>query len=128
MTFLVTCEGSKVQQSGEATSPESFGHQSARWELRAVFALHSALIFVEQMNFSVDEVVKNIKYFMTVVKRATGNIRDPVAEKSKSGPKPSKLHPNSIFSMTYCEFQLYRSRKWYSVRRRDRVYRFRTCS
>lgn len=44
------------------------------------------------MDFPIDDVVKNVKYFMNIVKRATGNIRDPKAEKDKGGgPRPGKF-------------------------------------
>lgn len=45
------------------------------------------------MHFPVNDVVKNIRYFLTVVKRATGNIRDPKAEATKkdTSQKPSKF-------------------------------------
>ncbi len=44
------------------------------------------------MHFPVNDVVKNIRYFLTVVKRATGNIRDPKAEATKkdTSQKPCK--------------------------------------
>ena len=45
------------------------------------------------MHFPVSDVVKNVRYFITVVKRATGNIRDPLADanKKESSQKPGKL-------------------------------------
>ena len=44
------------------------------------------------MHFPVSDVVKNVRYFLTVVKRATGNIRDPQAEANKkdTSQKPGK--------------------------------------
>lgn len=44
------------------------------------------------MHFPIADVIKNVKYFMTVVKRATGNIRDAAASKEKGGPKPCKSY------------------------------------
>lgn len=45
------------------------------------------------MNFPVTDVVKNVKYFLGVVKRATGNARDPQAESNKkeASQKPGKF-------------------------------------
>ncbi|OBZ68574.1 50S ribosomal protein L1 [Grifola frondosa] len=45
---------------------------------------------IAKMHFPVADVVKNVRYFLTVVKRATGNQRDPDApvEKKETGPKP----------------------------------------
>ena len=42
------------------------------------------------MHFPVPDVVKNIRYFFGVVKRATGNIRDPQADgnKKETSQKP----------------------------------------
>lgn len=38
---------------------------------------------VAKMHFPVEDVVRNIRYFMTMVKRATGNQRDPEAQSDK---------------------------------------------
>lgn len=38
------------------------------------------------MEFSVDDVAKNVRHFLKVVKQATGNERNVEAEKLKSGP------------------------------------------
>ncbi|KAH9897941.1 ribosomal protein L1 [Cubamyces lactineus] len=38
---------------------------------------------IAKMHFPVSDVVKNVRYFLTVVKRATGNIRDPQADANK---------------------------------------------
>ncbi|KZT08625.1 ribosomal protein L1 [Laetiporus sulphureus 93-53] len=38
---------------------------------------------IARAHFPVPDVVKNVRYFMTVVKRATGNIRDPDADRDK---------------------------------------------
>ncbi|KAI1794007.1 ribosomal protein L1 [Ganoderma leucocontextum] len=38
---------------------------------------------IAKMNFPVTDVIKNIRYFLGVVKRATGNARDPQADSSK---------------------------------------------
>ncbi|TFK94958.1 ribosomal protein L1 [Polyporus arcularius HHB13444] len=45
---------------------------------------------IAKMHFPVSDVVKNVRYFLTVVKRATGNIRDPLADtnKKEAGQKP----------------------------------------
>ena len=45
------------------------------------------------MNFPVTDVIKNVKYFLGVVKRATGNARDPQAESNKkeTSQKPGKF-------------------------------------
>ncbi len=45
------------------------------------------------MNFPVTDVVKNVKYFLGVVKRATGNTRDPQADSNKkeTSQKPGKF-------------------------------------
>ena len=51
-----------------------------------------AEISLSQLDFPVDDVIKNVKYFMNIVKRATGNIRDPKAEKEKGGgPRPGRF-------------------------------------
>ncbi len=53
------------------------------------------------MNFPIADVVKNVKHFMNLVKRATGNIRDPKTEKEKGGgSRPGKsLHLDSVFTV-----------------------------
>ncbi|KAI0715087.1 ribosomal protein L1 [Earliella scabrosa] len=45
---------------------------------------------IAKMHFPVPDVVKNIRYFLGVVKRATGNIRDPQADgnKKETSQKP----------------------------------------
>lgn len=45
------------------------------------------------MNFPVIDVIKNVKYFLGVVKRATGNAHDPQAESNKkeTGQKPGEF-------------------------------------
>ena len=48
------------------------------------------------MSFPIGDVVKNVKYFMNLVKHATGNIRDPSAEAKKGGPKPGKVFRTSV--------------------------------
>lgn len=47
-----------------------------------------------QMHFPVEDVVRNIRYFMTMVKRATGNQRDPEAQSDKkdTSKKPGGQH------------------------------------
>ena len=47
------------------------------------------------MHFPVPDVVKNIRYFLGVVKRATGNIRDPQADgnKKETSQKPGTPVP-----------------------------------
>ncbi|PCH34123.1 ribosomal protein L1 [Wolfiporia cocos MD-104 SS10] len=45
---------------------------------------------IGKLNWPIEDVVKNFRYFMTVVKRATGNQRDPDApvDKKETGNKP----------------------------------------
>ena len=43
-----------------------------------------------QMNFPVTDVVKNIRYFLQVVKEATGNVRSRKGNDEKN-PKPGTL-------------------------------------
>ncbi len=52
-----------------------------------------------QMHFPVSDVVKNVRYFLTVVKRATGNIRDPLADtnKKEAGQKPGELRTYRLY-------------------------------
>lgn len=45
---------------------------------------------VAQMHFPVDDVVKNIRAFVSSVKRATGN-REGEAQKAKDATKPGRL-------------------------------------
>ncbi|OJT08477.1 50S ribosomal protein L1 [Trametes pubescens] len=55
---------------------------------------------IAKMHFPVNDVVKNIRYFLTVVKRATGNIRDPKAEATKkdTSQKPSQAITRVLLS------------------------------
>ena len=66
------------------------------------------------MNYPVDDVVKNVRYFMNVVKRATGNLQD-AAEKGRNDNANKPCEPPSILSIwiaTYSTLsQLLRSRK-----------------
>lgn len=45
------------------------------------------------MNFPVEDVVKNVRQFMTSVKKATGNMKDASERKAAkgTGPKPGTL-------------------------------------
>lgn len=52
------------------------------------------------MDYPVEDVVKNVRYFMNVVKRATGNIQDG-AEK---GRKENANKPCEIFSIQFLTF------------------------
>ena len=66
------------------------------------------------MNYPVDDVVKNVRYFMNVVKRATGNLQD-AAEKGRKDNANKPCEPRLIL-LTWIEtyftlFQLLRSRK-----------------
>jgi len=49
---------------------------------------------IAKMHFPVEDVVKNVRYFLGVVKRATGNQRDPEAEADKKST--SKKPPTAI--------------------------------
>ena len=51
------------------------------------------------MDFPVTDVVKNIRYFLSVVKRATGNARDPLADDKEKGQKPSEW--KQLFSVPH---------------------------
>ena len=47
-----------------------------------------------QLHFPVEDVLKNVKYFLSVVKRATGNLRDPAAKlKGGKSTKPGTSTP-----------------------------------
>lgn len=43
---------------------------------------------IAKMNFPVEDVVKNVRHFLSSVKRATGNQRDSTSEKSQKGGMP----------------------------------------
>ena len=66
------------------------------------------------MNYPVDDVVKNVRYFMNVVKRATGNLQD-AAEKGRKDNANKPCEPPSILSIRIVTYftlsQLLRSRK-----------------
>ncbi|CCM03774.1 uncharacterized protein FIBRA_05921 [Fibroporia radiculosa] len=49
---------------------------------------------VAKMHFSVEDVIRNVRYFLGVVKRATGNLRDPNAEQDKKDT--NKKPPTAI--------------------------------
>ncbi|KAI0361118.1 ribosomal protein L1 [Trametes cingulata] len=53
-----------------------------------------------QMHFPVNDVVKNVRYFLNVVKRATGNIRDPQADagKKETSQKPTQAITRVLLS------------------------------
>ncbi|KAI0830777.1 ribosomal protein L1 [Trametes gibbosa] len=55
---------------------------------------------IAKMHFPVTDVVKNVRYFMNVVKRATGNIRDPKAEtnKKETSQKPTQAITRVLLS------------------------------
>jgi hypothetical protein len=40
------------------------------------------------MHFPPEDVEKNFRYFLGLVKRATGNVREAVPQLGKAGPKP----------------------------------------
>lgn len=42
------------------------------------------------MHFPVEDVIKNVRYFLSVVKRATGNQRDPDADPKESSKRPGE--------------------------------------
>lgn len=68
------------------------------------------------MDFPVGDVVKNVKHFMNLVKRATGNIRDPKTEKDKGGgPRPGKfLYLESISQTSQSALYSYSNHEGYS--------------
>ncbi|KAI0692973.1 ribosomal protein L1-like protein [Cytidiella melzeri] len=43
---------------------------------------------IAKMHFPVEDVEKNFRYFLGLVKRATGNVRDTTPQQGKAGPKP----------------------------------------
>ncbi|KAI0785296.1 ribosomal protein L1-like protein [Irpex lacteus] len=43
---------------------------------------------IAKVNFPVEDVEKNFRYFLGLVKRATGNVRDTNPPPGKAGPKP----------------------------------------
>ncbi|KAI0931450.1 hypothetical protein AcW1_001151 [Taiwanofungus camphoratus] len=49
---------------------------------------------IAKLHFPLEDVIKNVRYFLSVVKRATGNQRDPAAEKDKKDT--SKKPPTAI--------------------------------
>ncbi|TCD70125.1 mitochondrial 54S ribosomal protein mrpl1 [Steccherinum ochraceum] len=56
---------------------------------------------IAKLHYPVEDVVKNIRYFLNMVKKATGNIRDPQAEKdskNSSNPKPVNAITKVILS------------------------------
>lgn len=53
------------------------------------------------MNFPVTDVIKNVKYFLGVVKRATGNTRDPQAESNK---KETSQKPGEFTTYVHVNF------------------------
>ncbi|KAI8981201.1 ribosomal protein L1 [Trametes punicea] len=54
---------------------------------------------IAKMHFPVSDVVKNVRYFLNVVKRATGNIRDPHAESTKeTSQKPTQAITRVLLS------------------------------
>ncbi|OSD06140.1 ribosomal protein L1 [Trametes coccinea BRFM310] len=52
---------------------------------------------IAKMHFPVPDVVRNVRYFLNVVKRATGNIRDPKADKEAS-QKPTQAITRVLLS------------------------------
>jgi large subunit ribosomal protein L1 len=46
------------------------------------------------MFFPPDDVIKNIRYFLSAVKRATGNEKDTESEIKSKGPKAGKPRPS----------------------------------
>ena len=40
------------------------------------------------MDFPIEDVEKNFRYFLGIVKRVTGNVRDATPQQGKAGPKP----------------------------------------
>ena len=51
------------------------------------------------MHFSVEDIVTNFRHFITSVKRATGNARDPSAADRKlnsGGARPGLHHPRPL--------------------------------
>ncbi|KAI0639868.1 ribosomal protein L1 [Trametes polyzona] len=55
---------------------------------------------IAKMHFPVNDVVKNVRYFLNVVKRATGNIRDPKADtnKKETSQKPTQAITRVLLS------------------------------
>ncbi|THH19691.1 hypothetical protein EW146_g1525 [Bondarzewia mesenterica] len=55
---------------------------------------------IAKMNFPADDVVRNVRYFLNVVKRATGNQRDPAGERNqkKGNTKPVNAIKRVILS------------------------------
>ncbi|KAH9858263.1 ribosomal protein L1 [Lenzites betulinus] len=55
---------------------------------------------IGKMHFPVTDVVKNVRYFLNVVKRATGNIRDPKADtnKKETSQKPTQAITRVLLS------------------------------
>lgn len=57
----------------------------------------------EQIHFPIEDVLKNIKYFLSVVKRATGNLRDPTAQvKGGKSTKPGMFtHSTYYYTLNF---------------------------
>ncbi|GJE86250.1 50S ribosomal protein L1 [Phanerochaete sordida] len=55
------------------------------WKGDKVGAIRTA---IAKMNWPLEDVIKNIRYFLTVVKRATGNERSSLAAKEEGSNKP----------------------------------------
>ncbi|KAI0323080.1 ribosomal protein L1-like protein [Amylostereum chailletii] len=54
---------------------------------------------IAKLHFPIEDVVKNVRHFLSVVKRATGNARDPIAERKRKGsPKPVNAITRVILS------------------------------
>ncbi|KAJ3487121.1 hypothetical protein NLI96_g3757 [Meripilus lineatus] len=44
----------------------------------------------DKLHYPIEDVVRNVRYFLGVVKRATGNVRDPDADSDKKGSGSTK--------------------------------------
>ena len=68
-----------------------------------------ALLFLDlitKIHFPVDDVVTNFRHFITSVKRATGNVKDPDAADRKSSSGARGMHISQPLSEYLTNFYL----------------------
>ncbi|KAL5519194.1 hypothetical protein ACEPAH_877 [Sanghuangporus vaninii] len=63
---------------------------SSEWRGDKAGTIRSA---VAKMNFPVEDVVRNVRHFLNIVKITTGNAADKSDRQAKSGPKPGRVNP-----------------------------------
>ncbi len=78
------------------------------------------------MHFPVDDVVKNVRHFLTAVKRITGNSKEAEIQKSKNqaakpGERPAST--SSLQDLTYTSHNYQQGDAQLSTRSRDPIIR-----